>query len=97
LQEPRFWPHFRGCIGAIDGTHIPVYVSASEQPKYVGRYGYPSQNVIVVCDFDMRFTFVVSGWPGFVHDTRVLLDTLLTYKDEFPKSLNGTNQFLHCA
>jgi hypothetical protein len=73
LQEPRFWPHFRYCIGAIDGTHIPISVPASEQPKYIGRHGYPSQNVMVVCDFDMRFTFVVSGWPRSVHDTRVLL------------------------
>ncbi|WVZ70650.1 hypothetical protein U9M48_019295, partial [Paspalum notatum var. saurae] len=75
LQEARFWPHFKDCIGAIDGTHIPVTVSASEQPKYTGRHGYPTQNVMAVCDFDMRFTFVVTGWPGSVHDTRILLDT----------------------
>jgi hypothetical protein len=89
LQEARFWPHFKDCIGAIDGTHIEVTVSASEQPKYIGRHGYTSQNVMVVCDFDMRFTFVVTGWPGSVHDTRVFLDTLLTYQNQFPKPPNG--------
>ncbi|WVZ81621.1 hypothetical protein U9M48_028976 [Paspalum notatum var. saurae] len=73
----------RDCIGAIDSTNIPVTVPATEQPKYIGRHGYPSQNVMAVCDFDMRFTFVVTGWPGSVHDTRVLLDTLLTYKEQF--------------
>jgi hypothetical protein len=97
LHEPRFWPHFRYCIGTIDGTHIPVFAPAYEQPKYVGSHGYPSQNVMTICDFDMRFTFVVSGWPRSVHDIRVLLDTLLRYRDEFPKSSNGANQFLHCA
>jgi hypothetical protein len=94
MQEPRFWPHFRDCIGAIDGTHIPVIVSASELPKYIGRHGYPSQNVIAVYDFDMRSTFVVTGWP--VHDMRVLLDTLLTYKDQFPKPPNGKKQSVNC-
>jgi hypothetical protein len=42
LEEPRFWPHFRDYIGAIDGTHISVTVFTSEQPKYIGRHGYPS-------------------------------------------------------
>jgi hypothetical protein len=97
LQEPRFWPHFRDCIGAIDGTHIPVTVPASELPKYIGRHGYSSQNVMAVCDFDMRFTFVVTDWSGSVHDTRVLLDTLLTYKDQFPKAPNGMKQSITCV
>src|SRR5688572_32385675 len=26
LQNNRFYPEFKGCIGAIDGTHIPVVV-----------------------------------------------------------------------
>jgi hypothetical protein len=94
LQEPRFWPHFRDCIGAIDGTHISVTVPASELPKYIRRYGYPSQNVMAVCDFDMRFTFIITGWPESVHDTRVLLDTLLTYKDQFLNHLMVRNNLL---
>ncbi|XP_004956819.1 uncharacterized protein LOC101780464 [Setaria italica] len=81
LQEARFWPHFKDCIGAIDGTHIPVTVPLG--------HGYPSQNVMAVCDFDMRFTFAVTGWPGSVHNTRVLLDTFLTYKEQFPHPPDG--------
>lgn len=54
LQEARFWPHFKDCIGAIDGTHIPVTVPLADQPKYIGRHGYPSQNIMAVCDLDMR-------------------------------------------
>ena len=70
-------------------------VPLSEQPKYIGRHGYASQNVMVVCDFYMRFIFVVTGWPGSVHDTRVLLDTLLTYKDQFPHPPHSKNK-LRC-
>jgi hypothetical protein len=39
---------------------------------------------MVCCDFDMRFTFVVTSLPGSAHETRVFLDTLVTYKDNFP-------------
>jgi hypothetical protein len=89
LRETRFWPHFKDCIGAIDGSHFPASVPATEQAKYIGRHGYTSQNVMAVCDFDMRFTFVVTGWPGSVHDTRVLQDTLITCGDRFPHPPEG--------
>jgi hypothetical protein len=97
LQGPRFWPHFRDRIGAIDGTHIPVTILASDLPKYIGRHSYSSQNIMPVCDFDTRFTFVVTGWPRSVHDTRVLLDTLLTYKDQFSMPPNGMKQSVTCV
>lgn len=84
LQEARFSPHFDNCIGAIDGTHIPVQVPAAKVLQYVGRHGYSSQNVLAICDFDMRFTFVVAGWPGSVHDMRVFNDALNKYDDKFP-------------
>ncbi|CAN6273478.1 unnamed protein product [Urochloa humidicola] len=84
LQEARFSPHFHGAIGAIDGTHIPVVVPSSEQITHFGRYRCTTQNVMVVCDFDMRFTFVVAGWPGSVHDTRVFNEALEKYADKFP-------------
>jgi hypothetical protein len=67
LQEARFWPHFKDYIGVIDGSHIAVTVSLSEQPKYIGQHGYASQNIMIVCDFDMRFTLVVTGRPGSAH------------------------------
>jgi hypothetical protein len=89
LREARFWPHFKDCIGAIDGSHFLATVPALEQAKYIGWHGYASQNVMAVCDFDMRFTFVVTGWLGSVHDTRVLQDTLITYADRFPHPPEG--------
>jgi hypothetical protein len=52
---------------------------------------------MAICDFDMRFTFVVTGWPGSVHDTRVLFNTLLKYKDQFPKPPNGMKQSITCV
>jgi hypothetical protein len=51
---------------------------------------------MAVCDFDMRFTFVVTGWPCLVHDTRVLQDTLITYADRFPHPPEGITIFYFC-
>jgi hypothetical protein len=44
---------------------------------------------MVVCNFDMRFTFVITGWPGSAYDTRILNDTLLTYAQKFPHPPHG--------
>jgi hypothetical protein len=96
LDEARFWPHFKDCIGAIDESHIPVTVPLSEQPKYISRHGYPSQNIMDVCDFNMRFTFVVTGWPGSAHDTRILNDSLLTYAQKFPHPPPGNYLYVFC-
>ncbi|XP_051230530.1 uncharacterized protein [Lolium perenne] len=84
LRDSRFTPHFNGAIGAIDGTHIPVIVPAVHIVNHVGRLGYPTQNVMAVCDFDLRFTSIVAGWPGSVHDTRIFKDTLLKFEANFP-------------
>jgi hypothetical protein len=83
-------------IGAIDGCHVPVEVPADEVVNHTGRHGFPSQNVMAVCDFDMRFTFVVAGWPGSAHDTRILNDTLAKYGHRFPKPPAGTSCLLTC-
>jgi hypothetical protein len=46
--------------------------------------------VLAVCDFDMRFTFIVPRWPGSVHDMRVFNEALDKYADKFPFSPEGT-------
>jgi hypothetical protein len=92
IRDHRSWPHFKNCIGAIDGTHISITVPLSKQAIHINRHGYYSQNVMVVCDFDMRFTFVVVGWPESAHDMHIWRDTLLNkYKDKFPHPPAGTH------
>ncbi|XP_058733700.1 protein ALP1-like [Vicia villosa] len=88
-DDNRYWPHFQGCIGAIDGTHIPAIVPTKDQIRYIGRKGFPTQNVMLVCNFDMLFTFVVVGWPGTAHDTRILSSTIEEMKNVFPHPPEG--------
>ncbi|KAH0639910.1 hypothetical protein KY285_036496 [Solanum tuberosum] len=71
-SNPFFYPWFKDCVGAIDGTHIPALIPMEEQPRYRNRKGVLSQNVLAVVDFDMKFQYVLSGWEGSASDSRVL-------------------------
>jgi hypothetical protein len=83
-DDKRAFPHFKDCIGALDGTHIRVSLSPDEQVRYIGKTGIPTQNVLAVCDFDMRFTYVATGQPGAMHDTSVLYNALRVDEKFFP-------------
>jgi hypothetical protein len=56
LTSARFAPFFNNCIGAIDVTHVPVTVPTEKVVQFAGRKGITTQNVLAICDFDMRFT-----------------------------------------
>nr|XP_051197038.1 uncharacterized protein LOC127310398 [Lolium perenne] len=64
----RWFPYFRDCIGAIDGTHVTAKVPRSMSAAFRGRKHYISQNVLADVDFDMRFTYVLARWEGSAHD-----------------------------
>ncbi|XP_059623049.1 uncharacterized protein LOC132266213 [Cornus florida] len=71
-DSSRFNPYFKHYVGAIDGTHIPATLPVATQLPFRGRKGYTTQNVMAVCDFDMRFTYVLAGWEGSANDSRIL-------------------------
>jgi hypothetical protein len=79
VREDRFWPHFKGASGAINGSHVQVVVLTDEVVNHTCQHGYTSQNILAICDFDMRFTFTVAGWPGSAHDTRILNHALSNF------------------
>jgi hypothetical protein len=93
VRENRFWPYFKGAIGAIDGSHVKVVMPVDEMVNHTCCHGYTSQNVLAICDFDMRFTFVVAGWPGAAHDTRILNHALANFPlfSVPPKGMHGTS------
>ncbi|KAL5573544.1 hypothetical protein UlMin_023141 [Ulmus minor] len=73
----RFYPYFKDCVGAIDGTHVRVKVSKYDAPRYRGRKEYTTQNVMAACGFDMKFTYVLAGWEGTASDSRVIKNTFV--------------------
>ena len=64
------------CIGAIDDTHIPMTIPLGQQEPYRNRKQGLSQNMMVACDFDLKFVHVHAGWEGSASDARVLQDAL---------------------
>nr|XP_027090520.1 putative nuclease HARBI1 [Coffea arabica] len=88
LSDTRFYPWFEDCVRAIDGTHIPACVPRRQQVAYTNKHGVQSQNVLAVCNHDMRFIYVYAGWEGNAHDARVL-DGALTGPNHFPVPPTG--------
>ncbi|XP_077239772.1 uncharacterized protein LOC143880686 [Tasmannia lanceolata] len=63
-DNPNFMPYFKDCIDVIDGTHIQATVAEDLKPRFICCKGWPSQNVLAVCDFDLKFTYVLAGGKG---------------------------------
>jgi hypothetical protein len=73
-----FYPYFKDCIGAIDGTHIPAFVPEDLRMPYRNRKGDISQNVLAACSFDLKFVYILSGWEGSASDSMVYQDAKAT-------------------
>ncbi|XP_042488921.1 uncharacterized protein LOC122069041 [Macadamia integrifolia] len=71
-----FYPYFKDCIGAIDGSHVPAWVTLDQHRRFRDRHGEISQNILAACDFNMKFTYILSGWEGSASDSRILEDAL---------------------
>jgi DDE superfamily endonuclease len=76
-QNDKYWPYFCDCLGALDGTHIEAWIPSSKHGRWRNRKGQLSQNVLGVCNFDMNFLYVLPGWEGSAHDSRVLADATM--------------------
>lgn len=75
-------------------------ISPHLQVPFIGRKGYPTQNVMAACDFNMLFTFVWAGWEGSAHDTRIFNNALNSDHIKFPKPPTGTylnSFFIHLS
>ena len=85
-------------VGAIDGSHISIKAPHVNQEDYLNRKQNYSINLQDAVDVDGKFIDVITGWPGSIHDTRVLRlstlymlagnDAILT---ELVRHINGTS------
>lgn len=73
----KYFPYFKDCIGAIDGTHIPVIVTKHDRPDaWRNRKGFMSTNVLAACSFDLLFLYILPGYEGTAHDAHVLAEAM---------------------
>lgn len=59
-------------IGAIDGSHIAIKAPHVNHEDYFNRKQNYSINLQGVVDATGKFIDVSTGWPGSIHDARVL-------------------------
>lgn len=72
LELDGRYRYFKGCVGALDGGHIPVRVSKMDAAPWRNRKGFHSQNVLFACDFDTFIVFIQPGYEGSAHDGTIL-------------------------
>ena len=75
-DNSKLWPFFKGCLGAIDGSHMPLSPLASLQSLYQNQKGFLLQNCLLICNFNMLFTYILMGWEGFATYSWVWADAL---------------------
>ena len=78
ISNPKFWPFFEGCLGAIDVSHIACTLSVEDQANSRNCKGFLSQNVLAICNFNMEFVYILSGWDDSVTDAFLYMDACLT-------------------
>ncbi|XLR03717.1 hypothetical protein S83_069915, partial [Arachis hypogaea] len=70
------WRRFKSCLGALDDTYIEVTISESKKSRYRERKGKICTNVLGVCNWEMGFVYVLSGWEGSTSDSPILRDAI---------------------
>ncbi|GBG71438.1 hypothetical protein CBR_g8857 [Chara braunii] len=74
---------FPSCYGAIDCTHLGIDKPAGVRARaYCNRNRKYSIVAQVVCGADLRIYDVFVGWPGSVHDSRILRNSTLWRRAE---------------
>ena len=81
-----------GCIGAIDGTHIPIVKPKRAQSEYRNMKNFHSIILSTLVDWDAAFMSVDIGFPGKAHDARVYRTS-----KHFRKAQNHFGIILACS
>ena len=80
------------CAGSIDGSHVPITPPSMNHTDYYNRKGWYSMLVQAVVDHNYLFRDLCVGWPGSVHDTRVLANSTLFRKVTSGDLLQGDKE-----
>lgn len=60
----------------LNETHIKGRVPKEYEFTFRSQKSYPTQNILEIVDFDLRFTYVLAGCEDFAHDAIVLRNAL---------------------
>ncbi len=71
-------------VGSIDGTHIKIMPPNTRREDYINHKLFYSINMQAVCDHRGVFLDIFAGYPGSVHDARVLKCSPLYRQRDYP-------------
>ncbi|XP_040986376.1 uncharacterized protein LOC121234496 [Juglans microcarpa x Juglans regia] len=91
------YPWFEKYLGAMDDTMIDVAAPSRLSNAYRNHRGRIAQNVLCLCDFDMKFTYVYTSWEGTSHDARIFLDALKRRQNQFSLPPQGYYYLVNSA
>ncbi|KAK0134426.1 putative nuclease HARBI1 [Merluccius polli] len=78
-------PAFIKAAGAMDGSHIRIKSPGGPDGQdYVNRKLFPSMVLQAVCDHQGRFIDTYMGFPGSVHDSRILRNSFIYLSGNYP-------------
>ena len=79
FEEQMVFPQ---AAGAVDCTHLPIIRPHEYHTDYYNRKGFYSLVMQAVVDSKYRFIDLYLGWPGRVHDARILVNSTLYVKGQ---------------
>ncbi|XP_049911320.1 putative nuclease HARBI1 [Epinephelus moara] len=77
-------PAFSKVVGSIDGCHIRVKPPSVDSQCYTNRKLFPSIQLQAVCDHQGKYMDIFTGYPGSVHDSRVLTNSPIYTRRLYP-------------
>ena len=63
---------FPQIVGAIDGSHVEINAPLENNEDYFNRKQYYSVNLQGIVNAQLLFQHIAGGFPGSIHDARVL-------------------------
>nr|XP_022899862.1 putative nuclease HARBI1 [Onthophagus taurus] len=79
MESERYFRQngFPMVIGAMDGSHIKIDKPSEDSDSYINRKGYYSIQMQAVCNHNRKIIDLFVGYPGSVHDSRVVRNSSL--------------------
>ncbi|KAG0498288.1 hypothetical protein HPP92_002979 [Vanilla planifolia] len=84
-----YLPYFKDCIGILDSTHVKARIPGNDQTTHVAKKEWPTQKIMATCDFNMCFSFVVTGCEGTTHDAKIFNQIIREPTYNFPMPPKG--------
>ena len=72
FEGDRRYRFLKGCIGAGDGTYVPIRFWHYVKARWLCRKSFPAFNVLAICRHDHTFSYALVGAEGALPDCSLI-------------------------